>query len=144
MSQSLTVLNGSHVSTCFSCFTLVLGSTVTILTCNLFMLSHHLHCSSQMDHIINNYGVVTPPERPAPKVSYGGQDNLDKAQGAGMGPLLRMEGNKTPREPKQGRLHQESQGGSVLVASTLVHTLTTQSWVRHSVGALGSLHCISH
>lgn len=64
-----------------------------------------------VDHIINNYGVVTPPERPAPKVSYGGQENLDKAQGAGMGPILRMEGSKTPKEAKQGRLHQESIGG---------------------------------
>lgn len=72
-----------------------------------------------MDHIINNYGVVTPPERPVPKVSYGGQDNLDKAQGAGMGPLMRMEGNKTPKEPKQGKLHQESQGGSVQLLSCL-------------------------
>ncbi|XP_076453543.1 uncharacterized protein LOC143288794 [Babylonia areolata] len=65
----------------------------------------------KMDHIINNYGVVTPPERPAPKVSYGGQDNLEKAQGADMGPLMRMEGAKSPREVKQGKLHQESQGG---------------------------------
>ncbi|KAK7090723.1 uncharacterized protein [Littorina saxatilis] len=66
----------------------------------------------KMDHIINNYGVVTPPERPQPKVSYGGHENLDKAQGADMGPLLRMEGNKTPKEPRQRTLHQESQGGS--------------------------------
>lgn len=65
----------------------------------------------KMDHIINNYGVMSPQERPAPKVSYGGQDNLEKAQGAGMGPLMRMEGDKSPREVRQGKLHQESQGG---------------------------------
>ncbi|PVD18464.1 hypothetical protein C0Q70_21013 [Pomacea canaliculata] len=65
----------------------------------------------QVDHIINNYGVVTPTAPPPPKVGLGGQDNLEKAQGAGMGPILRMEGNKTPHEPKIGRLHQESQDG---------------------------------
>ncbi|KAK7477129.1 hypothetical protein BaRGS_00031615, partial [Batillaria attramentaria] len=64
-----------------------------------------------VDHIINNYGVTSPPERKAPKVAYGGQDNLDKAQGTDMGPILRMEGTKTPKEVKQGKLHQESHGG---------------------------------
>ena len=68
----------------------------------------------QMDHIINNCGVVTPPARPTPKVIPGGHDNLDQAQGAGMGSLLRGEERAwTLKEPTQRTLHQESQGGYV-------------------------------
>lgn len=64
-----------------------------------------------LEHVINNYGVVTPKAPPPAKVSHSGQKNLEKASGADMGPLLRMEGTKTPREPKQGVLHRESEGG---------------------------------
>ncbi|KAL3848036.1 hypothetical protein ACJMK2_018919 [Sinanodonta woodiana] len=62
-----------------------------------------------VDHLINNYGVVTPQAPPAPKVKYGAEEVAAKHTGAGMGPLLRMELEKTPREPKFGKLHQESQ-----------------------------------
>jgi len=43
-------------------------------------------------------------------VSYGGEEVAAKYKGAGMGPLLRMEGQKSPHENKQGQLHQTSQG----------------------------------
>lgn len=64
-----------------------------------------------MDHIINNYGVVTPKDPPPHKLTQRGQKNLEKASGADMGPLLRMEGNITSKEPKQGVLHRESDTG---------------------------------
>ena len=69
----------------------------------------------QMDHIINNYGISTPDVQPSHKVSSGGYVNLEKAQGAEMGLILRMDGEKSPREVKQGILHQVSQGRSVFV-----------------------------
>ena len=63
-----------------------------------------------MDKLMNNYGNLTPDHPPPQKLSYGGEEVAAKHTGAGMGPLLRMEGEKTPKEPKQGKLHQQSQG----------------------------------
>lgn len=63
-----------------------------------------------VNNLMNNYGHLTPEAPPAQKVSYGGEDVAEKYKGAGMGPLLRMEGQKTPHEDKQGTLHKESQG----------------------------------
>lgn len=63
-----------------------------------------------VNKLMDNYGNLTPEHPPPQKVSYGGEEVAEKYKGAGMGPLLRMEGQKTPHEPKQGHLHQESQG----------------------------------
>lgn len=63
-----------------------------------------------VDNLMNNYGNHTPEAPPPQKVSYGGEEVAAKHQGAGMGPVLRMEGEKTPHEAKQGLLHKESQG----------------------------------
>ena len=63
-----------------------------------------------VNNLMNNYGNLTPDQPPAQKVSYGGEEVAAKYKGAGMGPLLRMEGQKSPHENKQGQLHQTSQG----------------------------------
>lgn len=63
-----------------------------------------------IDKLMNNYGQFSPEQAPAPKVSYGGEEVAEKYRGAGMGPLLRMEGEQITQEPKVGMLHQASQG----------------------------------
>ena len=64
-----------------------------------------------VDNLMNNYGTHTPDTPPPQKVSYGGEEVAEKYHGAGMGPVLRMEGERTPtHEPKQGPLHKTSQG----------------------------------
>lgn len=63
-----------------------------------------------IDKLMNNYGQLTPDQPPPQKVSYGGEEVAEKYKGAGMGPLLRMEGEQTQKEPKIGKLHQTSQG----------------------------------
>lgn len=63
-----------------------------------------------VNNLMNNYGHLTPDQPPAQKVSYGGEEVAEKYRGAGMGPLLRMEGQKTPQEAKIGPLHKESVG----------------------------------
>lgn len=63
-----------------------------------------------VDHLINNYGVVTPDGPPPKKLGLGGEEVAERHMGAGMGPLMRMEGQRTPHEPKISRLHQKSEG----------------------------------
>ena len=62
-----------------------------------------------MNKLLNTY-VLTPGAPPAPKVYYEGQDIQEKSQGKGMGPLLRLEGQRSEREPKISKLHQRSEG----------------------------------
>ncbi|XP_055867727.1 uncharacterized protein LOC106057156 isoform X1 [Biomphalaria glabrata] len=47
---------------------------------------------------------------PKPRLGIGAEEIAEKHKGEKMGPLMRLEGTKTPREPKQGRLHQQSVG----------------------------------
>ncbi|KAL4219848.1 hypothetical protein ACF0H5_020259 [Mactra antiquata] len=63
-----------------------------------------------VNKLMDNYGQLTPDQPPAPKVSYGGEEVAEKYKGAGMGPILRMEGEATQQEPKISKLHQASSG----------------------------------
>ena len=51
-----------------------------------------------------------PPTPPPVKLDQAGSEVAARHTGEGMGPLLRMEGEKTPKEMKIGKLHQESEG----------------------------------
>jgi len=65
-------------------------------------------------YIMDHYSTEPIPasEQPPPaRLGLGGDAVAEKHQGKGMGPLMRLEGQKTPREPKVGRLHQTSKGG---------------------------------
>ena len=63
-----------------------------------------------VNKLMNNYGNLTPEGAPAPKVGLGGDEVASKHMGAGMGPLLRMEGEAVQTEGKAGKLHQVSDG----------------------------------
>ncbi|XP_005108192.1 uncharacterized protein LOC101847611 [Aplysia californica] len=63
--------------------------------------------------LLNHYSTDPVPASempPAPRLGLGGEEVAEKHRGEQMGPLMRLEGNKTPREPKVGRLHQTSTG----------------------------------
>lgn len=65
-------------------------------------------------YLINHYSndPIPASEQPLPpRLGLGGDEVAVKHQGKGMGPLMRQEGTKTPREPKIGKLHQTSKGG---------------------------------
>lgn len=62
-----------------------------------------------VNKLLNTY-ILTPGTPPAPKVYYEGQDIHEKYQGKGMGPLIRQEGERSQREPKISKLHQQSEG----------------------------------
>ncbi|RUS89952.1 hypothetical protein EGW08_002304 [Elysia chlorotica] len=64
--------------------------------------------------LLNHYSTDPIPagEMPKqPRLGVGAEEIADKHKGEGMGPLMRLEGKKTPREPKISRLHQTSDGG---------------------------------
>ena len=63
-----------------------------------------------VNNLMNNYGNLTPDQPPPHKVGYGGEEVAARHTGAGMGPIMRMEGERSPMEPRQGMLHQQSQG----------------------------------
>lgn len=49
---------------------------------------------------------------PPPRLGHGAAEIADKHTGEKMGPLMRLEGKSSPREPKVGPLHQTSSGNS--------------------------------
>ncbi|GFO22800.1 hypothetical protein PoB_004930500 [Plakobranchus ocellatus] len=64
--------------------------------------------------LLNHYSTDPIPAEEMPKqprLGVGADEIADKHKGEGMGPLMRLEGKKTPREPKISRLHQTSDGG---------------------------------
>jgi len=64
-------------------------------------------------YLMNHYSTEPIPanEQPPPaRLGLGGDAVAEKHQGKGMGPLLRLEGKKSAREVKQGKLHQTSTG----------------------------------
>lgn len=64
--------------------------------------------------LLNHYSTDPIPATELPKqprLGFGGEEIADKHKGENMGPLMRLEGKKTPREPKVSRLHQTSNGG---------------------------------
>jgi len=63
-----------------------------------------------VNKLMDNYGNLTPDQPPPHKLGLGGDVVAEKHTGANMGPLLRMEGQKTPHDPKISRLHQVSEG----------------------------------
>ncbi|WAR27428.1 hypothetical protein MAR_013132, partial [Mya arenaria] len=63
-----------------------------------------------VNKLMDNYGNLTPDHPPPQKLGLGGDVVAERHNGAGMGPLLRMEGQRTQQEGKTGVLHQESQG----------------------------------
>ncbi|XP_059144471.1 uncharacterized protein LOC131931659 [Physella acuta] len=63
--------------------------------------------------LLDHYSTEPIPaseQPPKPRLGLGAEEIADKHKGERMGPLMRLEGTKTPREPKQGRLHQVSAG----------------------------------
>ncbi|XP_046557502.1 uncharacterized protein LOC124266758 [Haliotis rubra] len=64
-----------------------------------------------VNNVMNNYG--NHPLSPAPpaKLGLGGEEVAVKHKGAGMGPVLRMEEKRSPKEIKISSLHQQSEGG---------------------------------
>ncbi|XP_071084594.1 uncharacterized protein [Haliotis cracherodii] len=64
-----------------------------------------------VNNVMNNYG--NHPMSPAPpaKLGLGGEEVAVKHKGAGMGPLLRMEEKRSPKDIKISSLHQQSEGG---------------------------------
>ncbi|XP_041350142.1 uncharacterized protein LOC121369248 [Gigantopelta aegis] len=63
-----------------------------------------------VNNLISNTNAA-PLTPPPVKLDQAGSEVAAKHTGEGMGPLLRMEGEKSPKEPKIGKLHQESEGG---------------------------------
>lgn len=65
-------------------------------------------------YIMNHYSPNPIPgnEMPRPaRLGLGGGDVAEKHKGNGMGPLMRLEGQKSHRDPKQGKLHMTSNCG---------------------------------
>lgn len=63
--------------------------------------------------LLDHYSTAPIPANELPpkhRFGIGAEEIAEKHKGERMGPLMRLEGTKTPREPKQGRLHQESTG----------------------------------
>uniref|UniRef100_A0A0B7BVR3 Uncharacterized protein n=1 Tax=Arion vulgaris TaxID=1028688 RepID=A0A0B7BVR3_9EUPU len=63
--------------------------------------------------LLNHFSTDPIPanELPLPaRLRLGAEEIAEKHNGERMGPLMRLEGTKTPREPKVGSLHQESTG----------------------------------
>lgn len=66
-----------------------------------------------LDILFHNYGNENVPDNPpVQRLGSGADANAKKHLGAGMGPLLRMEGEKITHNTKVHKLHQESQSGS--------------------------------
>ncbi|GFR82964.1 hypothetical protein ElyMa_004111800, partial [Elysia marginata] len=64
--------------------------------------------------LLNHYSTDPIPATELPKqprLGVGADEIAEKHKGEKMGPLMRLEGKKTPREPKISRLHQTSNGG---------------------------------
>ncbi|KAH9488318.1 hypothetical protein Btru_063772 [Bulinus truncatus] len=64
--------------------------------------------------LLNHFSTDPVPSSelpPKPRLGIGADEIADRHKGERMGPLMRLEGTKTPREPKVGRLHQQSQNG---------------------------------
>lgn len=63
--------------------------------------------------LFHNYGNENVPDNPpVQRLGHGADENAKKHLGSDMGPLLRMEGEKTVHTTKLQKLHQESQNGS--------------------------------
>ncbi|BFZ06086.1 hypothetical protein BsWGS_09125 [Bradybaena similaris] len=63
--------------------------------------------------LLNHFSTDPIPasELPPPhRLRLGGEEIAEKHKGEQMGPILRLEGKKTPKEPKMRRLHQVSTG----------------------------------
>ncbi|CAG5123873.1 unnamed protein product [Candidula unifasciata] len=63
--------------------------------------------------LLNHFSTDPIPvsEMPPPhRLRLGGEEIAEKHKGEQMGPIMRLEGKRTPKEPKISRLHQESTG----------------------------------